>query len=325
MNVNPWKRTAVWRVPSEGWCEISLLSLLTKRFTYHTHEHWREKILRGIVRVNDGIVAPEHHLQSGDVVSYVPEMCDEPPVDLSYSIVFEDDVFLVVNKSGNLPCHPAGRYFTHTLWAELRKTGREQLDFVHRLDRETSGLVVIAKNSVAAKKLSYQFSHHQVEKTYSVWVHGCFPPSIDTSGWMTRDASSPIRKKRKFRQGTREFPPEEKAEWSETRFERIRFSNGLSQVRAYPKTGRTHQIRATLCSLGFPVYGDKLYGLDETIFLRFSEGIMTKCDRDLLQISHQALHAERIVLRHPETGEKMTFSAPPPEFISINGSDSVKP
>lgn len=103
--------------------------------------------------------------------------------------------------------------------------------------------------------------------------------------------------------------PEKEAEWAETVFERVHVCDGFSVVTALPSTGRLHQIRATLFSLGYPVVGDKLYGLDETLFLRFCEDALTDADRRRLRLPRQALHADYLRFHHPRFGALTELTA----------------
>lgn len=232
---------------------------------------------------------------------------DSQPVDKKVKILFEDDGLLVVNKPGNLPCHPGGSYLENTLLHVLRGNGYETLYIMNRLDRETSGIVLLAKNQMVAKSLSNQFKNHTVRKEYTVLIHGEFPEEMSVSGWLVHDDNSAIVKKRHFVQC--EEKPTERAEFAETEFKRISYNSGISRLKVFPKTGRTHQIRATLYSLGFPVVGDKIYGLDETIFLRFISDTMTDADRERLIYARQALHASSLAVMY--RNEKRTFVCEP--------------
>lgn len=234
-------------------------------------------------------------------------LTDSQPVDKDVRIIFEDDGLLVIDKPGNLPCHPGGSYLNNTLLHVLRGRGYESLYIMNRLDRETSGIVLLAKNLEVAKSLTNQFKNHTVQKEYTVLVHGEFPEKLVAAGWLVRDQNSLIVKKRRLVQNA-EKPPQN-AEFAETEFERISFHNGISRLTARPKTGRTHQIRATLFSLGYPVAGDKIYGLDETIFLRFITDSMTNSDREKLIYARQALHASSMTVIY--RNEKRTFVSDP--------------
>lgn len=296
---------------------LSLLSLLTKRFSYHTEEEWKREIAVQHLLLNDLPCCVDTLLQEGDCLTYFPPLREEPPVDLRFHILYENDAFLVIDKSGNLPCHPAGRYFSHTLWAALRERGIEKPEFVNRLDRETSGIVLVSKSSVIANQLRSQFRNQLVEKEYTVFVEGAFPQTFTANGWLSRDFDSLVRKKRKFTAGKLQFPPADLgAEWAETSFTLRSIRGGISRLSVQLRTGRTHQIRATLSSLGFPVVGDKLYGIDDRLFLRFCEGTLTFKDRQDLRISRQALHASRLVFDDPVTGERMSFTAPLPDELA---------
>ena len=185
-----------------------------------------------------------------------------------YSILFEDHNLLALNKPGNLPCHPGGRYFAHTLWGLLKSNYPEDsIFFVNRLDRETSGIVLVAKTRVAAENCQRQFIAGTVRKKYRVIVEGDFPGGIiRADGYLFKDERSLIRKKQRFLHRHESKTLLVKAKPCCTLFRLIRKSDGKSLVLAEPVTGRLHQIRATLFSLGYPVTGDKIYGRTKPFF-----------------------------------------------------------
>lgn len=279
---------------------------LADRFTYRSRRQWQACVRRGEIQLNGRAAKPANILQTGDHVLYdIPEAA-EPEVDDHIDILFDDDDVQVLAKSGNLPCHPGGRYFRHTLWQVLRES-LPDVHVVNRLDRETSGVVLVAKNAATAGAIAAQFSNHSVTKTYLVLVHGEFPEALSAAGSLASDAGSSVRKKRLFREACTD------GEWAETEFVRLASAGGVSLVQAIPATGRLHQIRATLCSLGFPVVGDKLYGLDDQFYLAFIEDALTEGDRAALQMHRQALHAYSLGWRHPVTAQQMSTVAPVPD------------
>lgn len=288
---------------------IRLDQWLSKRFTYRSRNQWQRLIKDGNITVNGRVCRGSKELRHGDKVAFAPES-DEPDVDSSYHILYETEGYIAVNKSGDLPCHPAGPYFHNTLWFLLSQSTGAKLACVNRLDRETSGVTLFAKDSETAAKLASLFATKAIRKEYVAIVHGQFPESLEARGALIDDANSPIRKKRAF---TRAPDAPEGAETCDTRFELIRAVNDLSVTRAIPGTGRLHQIRATLCSLGFPLVGDKIYGVDDTLFERFITDKLTSADRARLIIGRQALHAESLTFPDPLTGERVTISAPIPD------------
>lgn len=305
-------RRLTTRVPSadEG---STLIAFLTRRFTYLDGSAWKEEITAERLLVNGLPAAAKQQLASGDEVTYHPASLYEPEVATDYTVLHEDDDLLVIDKPAPLPCHPGGRYFRHTLWTLLREhhTLEEPL-FINRLDRETSGIVVIAKNRKSARHLARQFAEQHASKEYLVVVEGEFPQGeITAQGWLASDPESLVRKKMRFYPA--EVPVEGKA--CCTAFLRLESNNGLSLLRARPQTGRHHQIRATLLALGFPVVGDKLYGVDATFFLRFIGDQLTATDLHRLRIPRQALHANKLTIQHPTSGMALTFSAPLPLML----------
>ncbi len=295
---------------------------LASRFTYHDESGWAELLANGRVSVNGGSSRPDAALRAGDVLAYDASGIAEPPADLRVEAVLDDPLVLAVNKSGNLPCHPGGRYFSQTLWAVVKERfGVAEPVLVNRIDRETSGLVLIAKTPESAQNLWKQFSRHLVWKRYTVYVEGAFPERVEASGWLVPDRASAIRKKRLFVPAAPgAAAPEAGAEWAETAFERVRVYDGFSELRAVPRTGRLHQIRATLLALGYPVVGDKLYGVDETLFLRFCADTLTDGDRRLLRLERQALHADGLRFYHPRFGRLTELTAPlPADMAALAG------
>ena len=155
---------------------ISLLQFLTRKFTYLSESEWNDYINEKRVLVNGTPGRTGGIVTVGDRIETVFPDLSEPPVNDRYDVLFEDEALIAVDKPGNLPCHPGGKYFRHTLWHLLRKEGnRSGLHFVHRLDRETSGVVIVAKSPAGADNLRMQFQTGRVEKRYFALVSGSFP------------------------------------------------------------------------------------------------------------------------------------------------------
>ena len=296
---------------------MSLIDFLASRFPFHTREAWLEQIAQKRVEIDGRTAEADYGLVYRDAMVYTADDIPEPPARLDVEVVHDDRDILVVNKPPNLPCHPGGRYFHHTLWAVLKtRHGIESPALVNRLDRETSGLTVVAKNPEAARKCRTQFNDRRVEKRYIVLVEGSFPDTLHAAGYLTPAREGHLRKPRTFVQSEQGAGEPPGGEWAETLFRRLDFRDGLSEVEALPKTGRMHQIRATLHSLGFPVVGDKTYGVDPSIFLRFCTDSMTEDDRRRLRMDRQALHAAGLRFRHPRTGADLQFDLPLPSDMA---------
>ncbi len=291
-----------------------MLDFLASHFPYHTREGWLERCIAGRVAVNDRPAPPDYVLAFRDRIEYLTADRDEPFVRFDVDVVYDDADLLVVNKPPNLPCHPAGRYFDHTLWAWAKsEAGLDDPIFVNRIDRETSGLVVLARNAAAAKRCRAEFASRRADKRYVVLVEGVFPESVTAQGWLVPDDAGPVRKRRRFVAGKLDDADPPGGEWSVTHLRLAAIHGPISEISVTLETGRLHQIRATLLGLGFPVVGDKLYGVDPGIFLRFCTDAMTEDDHRRLRLPHQALHAERLVFRHPSTREPLDLHAPLPK------------
>jgi 23S rRNA-/tRNA-specific pseudouridylate synthase len=312
---------------------LRLIDMLLSRFPYQTQATWEQRLRDGVILINNQPSSPDHVLAEGDVLEYDAADIPEPEVSLAVDILYEDADIMVINKPAGLPCHPAGRFFHHTLWAFLKASaGVENPQFVNRLDRETSGLVVVGKNAAACRACQTQFERRQVEKRYIALVEGRFPPTLRVSGRLSPDPASPIRRKCRFSADpppgpAAPLPPEPEsaaaspsADWADTEFSLRAHHGPISELGVILHTGRTHQIRATLEALGFPVVGDKLYGGDPAVFLRFCQGRLSDADRQALRLPRQALHAAELTFRHPQTGQCATYRAELPtdlrEFIA---------
>ena len=301
------KSSVTWN--NEG---MMLLNYLASRFTYRNLAEWQERIDNGEITVNGNFSLPEYRLKLHDIIEYRPRDIVEPDADLNYRIIYEDEQLLVVEKPGNLCVHPAGPFFKHTLW-HLLCTKYGNIHLLSRLDRETSGILLAAKTAQIAAKMQSK-KYPPIRKSYLAAVHGSFTEKFNTPGWLISNPQNLIRKKRIF---TTERPDDaQKIESAHTVLEPVTTANGFSLVKAYPITGRMHQIRATLCSLGFPLCGDKLYGLDETMYLRQSHDELTDDDWKKLLISRQALHSAEVDFQHPCSGEQLHFESTLPQELA---------
>ena len=221
-------------------------------------------------------------------------------------VIFEDEDVLVVDKPGGMVCHSAQRAEYGSLAEWLREHGVETPRMINRLDRETSGLVVVAKNERAAKTLGKAVLRREIEKQYVAICWGKFEQErgvIDQPIGVSR--TSVVYTKRVV-DGAAGKP-------SVTEFAVEKRLRGFTMVRLTPRTGRAHQLRVHMAWLGHPIVGDKIYGTDETLYLQFIEKGVTSEMLDKLLLPRHALHAEHAAILHPRTRETVEFHAPLPE------------
>jgi len=290
---------------------------LAQKFSYLSRERWQDEIEKGNILISGAKREISYQLKEKDIIGFTPTGIIEREVDEKYEVVFEDEFFLGVNKSGNLPVHSSGRYKNNNLVSILTRDLKAALHLANRIDRETSGIVMFGKTTEAARALQNLFQKREVRKIYIVYVYGKFPDALSAIGFLSQDKqSSVIKKKALFKE-----PQEGNSKASETHFERIAESGEMAKLLAYPRTGRIHQIRASLFSLGYPVVGDKIYGRDETVFLEFIESGLTKDHIKRIGGARQALHSHRLEFIHPFTGLKTEiFCEEPPDMQLIVGS-----
>jgi len=288
-------------------CGLALADYLAIRFSYRPHAAWRASIAAGEFTVNGEAADPERPVASGDRIEWRPGALPEPEVELSYRVLFADGDLLAVDKPGNLPVHPAGPFFRHTLWHILHREFGPVFP-VNRIDRETSGVVLFARSPEMAARLARELPH--MEKRYWVIVRGTLPERLCADGFLSPDPASAVRKKQRWGVD----PGVAGALSARTDFRRLRQDGLHTLAEARLFTGRMHQIRASLCSLGFPVVGDKLYGRDERLFLKIRSGALTPEDFRLLEMGRQALHAWRLRCRDPRAaGRWLEWETPCPE------------
>lgn len=239
-------------------------------------------------------------------------------------VVRHDDPFvLVVDKPAGLPVHPTARYYRGTATTILGRDHRDargvRPDPVHRLDRETSGLLVCGRGREPTRTLKLAFAPGEagapkaVRKTYLAVVEGDPPferTTVDRPLTLAGEHAVRIRMS-----VVAEGDPRGKRAVTHVRvLERRRGPGGapFALVECVLETGRQHQIRAHLQSEGLPLVGDKIYGPDETLFIRFTEGALTADDLARLRLPRHALHAAHIAFPHPETGETVVVDSPLP-------------
>lgn len=227
-----------------------------------------------------------------------PQACDILPENISLEIVYEDDDLLVVNKPKGMVVHPAAGHYSGTLVNALMFHCGERLSgingeirpgIVHRIDKDTSGLLMVAKNDFAHLKLSEQIKEHSFTRRYSAVVCGC----IRENGTV----NAPIGRHKTDRK--RMCVTLENSREAVTHYEVVRNFAGYTQLDVSLETGRTHQIRVHMAYIGHPVAGDEVYGNGKP-----------------KSLCGQCLHARKIGFVHPRTGEYMEFESELPEYFT---------
>lgn len=229
-----------------------------------------------------------------------PELID--PEEFPSWIVEEDDGVLAINKPGLVVCHPSKQ----GPWSSLVGASREYLQqdlvhLVHRLDRETSGICLLAKDKWHARRSQMAFQNMQVSKEYLALLEGEMKEPMELTNHLAKDLDSEVYIKQTVRKSRT-------SKRAETLFEPLIVQNEHSLVRVIPKTGRKHQIRIHAQYLGYPIVGDKIYGPDDRLYLEFIEHGYTAEMSELLGFHRQALHAHRVHFAAPEF--ERSFTAP---------------
>jgi 23S rRNA pseudouridine1911/1915/1917 synthase len=289
---------------------------LASRFTDYSRAVVQKLIEAEAVLVNGRPVRASYKVRADDVVRvWLPELADEAPVpeDIPLRIVFEDDAFVVVDKDPGLVTHPAKGNWTGTVVNALQfhfdtlssVAGSLRPGIVHRLDRDTSGLLVVAKDDRAHKALAWQFESRTIQKEYLAIVYGV--PDRD-SDYIERTIGFHPTNREKMAIRT----PEDGGKEAVTFYEVMEPFRGYALVRCKPATGRTHQIRVHLAHIGLPIVADKAYSGRERLTLGELTG--EPSDETIL-ISRQALHAHSLHLEHPLTGAPLSLTSPLPDDV----------
>jgi 23S rRNA pseudouridine955/2504/2580 synthase len=279
-------------------------SYLAERFTYLSRSRWQKEITEGRLLLN-GKKLTSHHkrVRAGDTISYSGRDEPEPDVLRDYREVYRDRWILAVDKPGNIPVHPSGVFLRNTLLTLLEEDYNTALYPVHRLDRETSGIILFAQDRDTASAIQKNF--HLVKKSYLAIVRGIpVKREFRNRTSIGNNSVSQVRKKRKAFHGA--------GENAETRFSLLYSKGGFSLIKAVPVTGRTHQIRVHCEHSGFPILGDKLYGPDERNYLEFIENGNSEELIKKTGFHRSALHSYSIRFYHPGKDEDMLIRTPFP-------------
>jgi 23S rRNA pseudouridine1911/1915/1917 synthase len=300
----------------EGW---RLDVFLVRHFPQYSRTHLRRVITAGGVSIDgDQGGKPSYRLLAGQRVTVVlPEIPREAPQPeaIPLDILFEDDWLVVVNKPPGMVVHPARGHWSGTLASALQYHfggrlssvgGPTRPGIIHRLDRDTSGAILVAKTDPAHGKLAAQFQARTVHKEYWALTAGC--PERDRDVIQQRIGVHPHqREKMAIRSDER------RSRTAHTFYEVIERFDGFALLRVLPKTGRTHQIRVHLDHIGCPVLCDRHYGGRAKI----TRGEIRRDPTDsLVLLQRQALHAKKLGFTHPKTEEPVGIEAPLPDDMT---------
>lgn len=278
-------------------CIASLMDSLSRSYI-------QKMIREGYVEVNGKAVRQNFRVSADDEVAFFLPEAVEPeilPEEIPLDILYEDDDLLVVNKPKGMVVHPAAGHYSHTLVNAVLFHCKGQLSgingvlrpgIVHRIDKDTTGLIIVAKNDAAHLDLSQQLQRKSVSRLYYALVHGDFAHDHGT-------IDAPIGRDEKDRQ--KMAVTEKNSRDARTHFRVIERFRGFTLVECRLETGRTHQIRVHMRYIGHPVAGDEKYGYRKT-----------------LKTGGQLLHAHQLEFIHPRTKEKVVVEAPlPDDFAAV--------
>lgn len=300
---------------------------LTSRLEKISRNRIRGAADAGLLEANGKRIKVNYKIRPGDLLTLkVPRFHEDyrvEPEEMDLNILFEDEHVLVINKPAGLVVHPGHGNYTGTLVHGLLyhlkvKQGiepdpemdTERMGLVHRLDKETSGVLVTCKTAAAAENLSRQFSNRTTKRKYKAMVWGEFH---EEEGTVTANIGRDPRNRLK----NKVFEEEEEGKHAVTHYKLLESLGYTSLIECRLETGRTHQIRVHMQHIGHPLFGDPVYGGNKivkgTVYTKYRQFV----DNCLKALPRQALHAESLGFTHPDTEEFMQFEAPLPEDFEI--------
>jgi 23S rRNA pseudouridine1911/1915/1917 synthase len=289
---------------------------LASLFTEYSRSVIQKVIEAGGVQVNGRVAKASYKVRHDDrVLIELPPPAHDLPVaeDIPLDVLYEDEYLALINKPPDMVVHPAKGHWSGTLvnailhhFDELSAAnGEQRTGIVHRLDRDTSGVILIAKEEQTHRDLSLQFELRKVFKEYRALTNGVLDRDSDyIEGRIARHPHDRVK--------MMVTDDDEEGRDACTYYEVIERFHGYTYCRCHPRTGRTHQIRVHLASLGHPILADKVYSSRDGLRLSdLAPGAVG--DGDVVLLSRQALHAFRLRFQHPRTGKIIEAKAPLPD------------
>lgn len=286
--------------------QTPILDYLAARFTYRSHDEWADLLAEGRVSGNGRNLTPTDTITQGDLITCDLPDTAPPPTNYNYQIIYEDEWLLAINKPADLRVHAKRRYAQANLIYHLRRLRQPpypEATLINRLDKDTSGIILLAKDGETLRLMQRLFREKQVEKEYLAVVHGVPDPA---AGMIDR----PIGKMKSL-PGVYRYGMMVGGKTAVTHYEtRQTFNDQYALLRLYPQTGRTHQLRVHLSALGHPIVGDRLYAMSDAAYLAWCEN---KTPHPLIQ--RQALHSAAVQFNHPHTQQTCRLTTPLPADI----------
>ncbi|MBA62978.1 MAG: RNA pseudouridine synthase [Planctomycetaceae bacterium] len=302
---------------------IRLDKYLATRISSYSRVQLRTAITAGEVLVDGKTAKPAYKLRAGQTINCqlsAPSIEIPEPENIPLDIIFEDEHLVAINKPAQMVVHPAKGHWKGTLVSALsyhfrslsNLGGLHRPGIVHRLDRDTTGVIVIAKTDIAHQAIARQFEQRTTIKEYHCLTLGI--PDRDRDIIDEPIGPHPYQRER---MAIRHDHP--KARSAQSFFEVVERFRHIALLKITPKTGRTHQIRVHLTHLGYPILADKLYGGIHPVTKSFLEtGRNSDDDHKDIILTRQALHAASLTLTHPMTGNTLVFQAPYSEDFELS-------